>query len=156
MATDCKSYDFSTIERYWQSFWAKTKPFRAVDFSEKPTFYVMDMFPYPSGEGLHIGHPEGFTATDILARYKKAQGFNVLHPMGWDAFGLPAEQYAISTGTHPRETTQNNIVNFRGQIERIGLAIDWETRGQYHRSRVLPLDSVDFYPTFQTRLGLCG
>ncbi len=126
MATDCKSYDFSTIERYWQSFWAKTKPFRAVDFSEKPTFYVMDMFPYPSGEGLHIGHPEGFTATDILARYKKAQGFNVLHPMGWDAFGLPAEQYAISTGTHPRETTQNNIVNFRGQIERIGLAIDWE------------------------------
>lgn len=126
MATNCKDYDFSQIEPYWQSFWEKNKTFRAEDFSDRPPFYILDMFPYPSGAGLHVGHPEGYTATDIIARYKKSKGFNVLHPMGWDAFGLPAEQYAVETGTHPRETTQKNVDNFRRQIKRIGFAIDWD------------------------------
>ena len=88
-------------------------------------FYILDMFPYPSGTGLHVGHPEGYTATDILARYKRAQGFNVLHPMGWDAFGLPAEQYAIKTGQHPRKTTEENIANFKRQIKSLGFSYDW-------------------------------
>ncbi len=126
MDTIIKDYDFSRIEPYWQSFWEKHKTFRAEDFSEKPPCYLLDMFPYPSGAGLHVGHPEGYTASDILSRYKWALGFNVLHPMGWDAFGLPAEQYAVETGTHPRETTEKNVDNFRRQIKRIGFAIDWD------------------------------
>jgi leucyl-tRNA synthetase len=92
----------------------------------KPKYYVLDMFPYPSGSGLHIGHPEGYTATDILARYKRAKGFNVLHPIGWDAFGLPAEQHAVKTGTHPAANTQNNITNFRRQIKALGFSYDWD------------------------------
>ena len=126
MSTECTEYDFKKIEAHWQKFWKENKTFRAEDFLDKPKYYILDMFPYPSGAGLHIGHPEGWIASDILARYKKALGFNVLHPMGWDAFGLPAEQYAISTGTHPRETTRLNIENFRQQINRIGFAIDWD------------------------------
>lgn len=126
MATRCSDYNPSEIEPHWQSFWAQNKTFRAENFSSKPKYYVLDMFPYPSGSGLHIGHPEGYTASDILARFKKAQGHNVLHPMGWDAFGLPAEQYAIKTGTHPANTTKTNVENFRGQIQRIGFAIDWD------------------------------
>ncbi|MEK9633572.1 MAG: leucine--tRNA ligase [Opitutae bacterium] len=118
MAEDEQEYDFSSIERKWQEFWE--------DGSDKPKYYALDMFPYPSGAGLHIGHPEGYVASDILARYRKACGFNVLHPMGWDAFGLPAEQYAIKTGTHPSETTQANVDNFRRQIKSIGFAIDWD------------------------------
>ena len=106
MAEEEKQYDFLTIEKKWQKFWESEKTFQAEDNSEKPKFYALDMFPYPSGAGLHIGHPEGYVASDILARYKKACGFNVLHPMGWDAFGLPAEQYAIKTGTHPSVTTK--------------------------------------------------
>ena len=90
-----------------------------------PKFYILDMFPYPSGTGLHVGHPEGYTATDILARYKRAQGLHVLHPMGWDAFGLPAEQYAIKTGQHPRQTTEANIANFTKQIKSLGFSYDW-------------------------------
>jgi leucyl-tRNA synthetase len=124
--TDCTDYDFLKIEPHWQSIWEQTRPFRAENGSTKPKYYVLDMFPYPSGAGLHIGHPEGYTATDILARYKRARGFNVLHPIGWDAFGLPAEQHAVKTGTHPASNTQNNITNFRRQIKALGFSYDWE------------------------------
>jgi len=126
MATHCKEYDFRQIEPHWQTFWQEKRAFRAENGSAKPKFYVLDMFPYPSGAGLHIGHPEGYTATDILARYQRARGFNVLHPIGWDAFGLPAEQHAVKTGTHPAANTQNNIVNFRRQIKALGFSYDWE------------------------------
>ncbi len=124
--TDCTDYDFLKIEPHWQSIWEQTRPFRAENGSSKPKYYVLDMFPYPSGAGLHIGHPEGYTATDILARFKRAKGFNVLHPIGWDAFGLPAEQHAVKTGTHPASNTQNNITNFRRQIKALGFSYDWE------------------------------
>lgn len=126
MATRCTNYDFSEIEQYWQSYWDQNKTFRAIDFDKRPKYYVLDMFPYPSGEGLHIGHPEGYTATDIVGRYRRANGYNVLHPMGWDAFGLPAEQHAIVTGTHPAENTAANINNFRKQLKCLGLGLDWE------------------------------
>ena len=126
MATNCKDYDFLQIEPHWQSFWERTKAFRAHNESNRPKFYVLDMFPYPSGAGLHIGHPEGYTATDILARYKRARGFNVLHPIGWDAFGLPAEQHAVKTGTHPAANTAANIANFKRQIQALGFSYDWD------------------------------
>ncbi len=119
-------YRPAEIEPKWQRFWLENKTFRAEVDPTKPKYYIMDMFPYPSGSGLHVGHPEGYTATDILARYKRMRGFNVLHPMGWDAFGLPAEQYAIETGTHPRETTQRNIATFRCQIQALGFSYDWD------------------------------
>ncbi len=120
------SYNPKVIEPRWQRYWDEHKTFRTPDVSAKPKYYILDMFPYPSGAGLHVGHPEGYTATDILARYKRMRGFNVLHPMGWDAFGLPAEQYAIDTGTHPRTTTQKNINEFRRQIKMLGFSYDWE------------------------------
>jgi len=126
MAIDGKDYDFLKIEPHWQTFWEKNRTFRSEDDPTKPKYYVLDMFPYPSGAGLHIGHPEGYTATDIVARYRRARGFNVLHPMGWDAFGLPAEQHAVKTGTHPALNTQNNIANFRRQIKALGFSYDWE------------------------------
>src|SRR4051794_27990976 len=113
------------IEAKWQKFWENQKVFQAKNDSSKPKYYVLDMFPYPSSSGLHVGHPEGYTATDILARYKRAKGFNVLHPMGWDAFGLPAEQYAIQTGTHPKITTDKAIENFRRQLKALGFSYDW-------------------------------
>lgn len=113
------------IEPKWQRYWLENKTFRAVR-DDRPKYYILDMFPYPSGDGLHVGHPEGYTATDILARYKRMRGMNVLHPMGWDAFGLPAEQYAVKTGTHPRETTNKNIANFRRQIQMLGFSYDWD------------------------------
>ncbi len=119
-------YDFTAIEKKWQDYWVGNKTFKAEDFSDKPKYYVLDMFPYPSGAGLHVGHPEGYTATDILCRYKRMRGFNVLHPMGWDAFGLPAEQYAVETGTHPSITTEKNINTFRGQIQALGFSYDWD------------------------------
>jgi len=119
-------YIFAEIEKRWQDYWEEHHTFRTEDDFSKPKFYVLDMFPYPSGSGLHVGHPEGYTATDIVARYKRMKGFNVLHPMGWDAFGLPAEQYAIETGTHPSLTTQNNCDNFRRQIKSLGLGYDWD------------------------------
>jgi leucyl-tRNA synthetase len=120
------TYNPKVIEPRWQKFWEQNKTFRAPDASDKPKKYILDMFPYPSGSGLHVGHPEGYTATDILCRYLRMKGFNVLHPMGWDAFGLPAEQYAIETGTHPRETTQRNIDTFRRQIKMLGFSYDWD------------------------------
>jgi leucyl-tRNA synthetase len=120
------SYNPKAIEPRWQRYWLEHKTFRTPDAADKPKLYVLDMFPYPSGSGLHVGHPEGYTATDILCRYRRMLGFNVLHPMGWDAFGLPAEQYAIQTGTHPRLTTEKNISNFRRQIRALGFSYDWD------------------------------
>ena len=125
MANTNQEYNFSSIESKWQAYWAANHTYEAKDFEDKPTFYVLDMFPYPSGAGLHIGHPEGYTASDALKRFKKAQGFNVLHPMGWDAFGLPTEQYAIKTGTHPAITTKQNVATFTKQLTQLGFAYDW-------------------------------
>jgi leucyl-tRNA synthetase len=120
-------YPFKTIEAKWQRYWETNKTFSvtAIDKS-RPKYYVLDMFPYPSGDGLHVGHPEGYTASDIVARYKRMRGFNVLHPMGWDAFGLPAEQYAIKTGTHPKITTEKNVNRFRTQLKALGFSYDWD------------------------------
>ena len=120
------SYDHIKIENKWQSYWFEKKIFSTEVDPKKPKYYVLDMFPYPSGSGLHVGHPLGYIATDIIARYKRHLGFNVLHPMGWDAFGLPAEQYAIKTGTHPSITTKENIANFKKQIKMLGFSYDWE------------------------------
>lgn len=122
-----REYDFTAIEKKWQAYWETNKTFKVDDFAPgKQKFYCLDMFPYPSGAGLHVGHPEGYTATDILCRYKRMRGFNVLHPMGWDAFGLPAEQYAVETGTHPSITTERNINRFREQIKALGFSYDWD------------------------------
>jgi len=127
MDTRKGTYDLAEIEKKWQQYWAKNGTFRAAegDFS-KPKYYVLDMFPYPSGQGLHVGHPEGYTASDIVARYKRMKGYNVLHPFGWDAFGLPAEQHAIKTGTNPAETTDRNIANMRRQTKSLGFSYDWD------------------------------
>ena len=120
-------YNFSAIEKKWQAYWLKNKTFACdAHDKQKQKFYCLDMFPYPSGAGLHVGHPEGYTATDILCRYKRMKGFNVLHPMGWDAFGLPAEQYAVETGTHPAITTEKNVNRFREQIRMLGFSYDWD------------------------------
>ena len=123
-------YNFSAIEKKWQKYWLENKTFKTVNARDskdgRPKFYCLDMFPYPSGAGLHVGHPEGYTATDILCRYKRMKGFNVLHPMGWDAFGLPAEQYAVETGTHPAITTKKNVDRFREQIRALGFSYDWD------------------------------
>ncbi|HJY19715.1 MAG TPA: leucine--tRNA ligase, partial [Chthoniobacterales bacterium] len=127
-----KPYPFDQIEPKWQAIWDERQLFHGPNPCEKgfdpakPKFYVLDMFPYPSGAGLHVGHPEGYTATDIVARYKRMRGFNVLHPMGWDAFGLPAEQYAIKTGQHPAITTRENVAKFKSQLKRIGFSYDWQ------------------------------
>ena len=128
----------SEIEAKWQQYWAENQTFAASNQSAKPKYYVLDMFPYPSGVGLHAGHPEGYTATDIISRMKRMQGYNVLHPMGWDAFGLPAENYAIKTGVHPRITTDQNIANYKRQLKSLGLAYDWDrevdtTDPEYYR-----------------------
>ena len=118
-------YHFNDIEAKWQKYWAENQTFKAVNKSEKPKYYVLDMFPYPSGAGLHVGHPLGYIASDIYARYKRHQGFNVLHPQGYDSFGLPAEQYAIQTGQHPAKTTKENILRYREQLDKIGFSFDW-------------------------------
>ncbi len=131
------NYNFSEIEPKWQKHWDDLKVFQTKEDKNLPKYYVLDMFPYPSGAGLHVGHPEGYTATDIMARYKRMKGFNVLHPMGWDSFGLPAENYAIKTGTHPDETTQKNIKTFKRQLKMLGFSYDWD--------REVATSNVDFY-----------
>jgi len=120
------AYDPATIEPRWQAYWDAQRTFRTEDGGDRPKYYVLDMFPYPSGQGLHVGHPEGYTATDIMARYKRMRGYNVLHPMGWDAFGLPAENYAVKTGTHPAVTTRKNIETFKRQLKMFGFSYDWD------------------------------
>ena len=132
------AFDYKAIEKKWQDFWEKNETFKTDinDFS-KPKYYVLDMFPYPSGVGLHAGHPEGYTATDVISRYKRMKGFNVLHPMGFDSFGLPAEQYAISTGNHPAGFTNRNIEHFTEQLKGLGFSYDW--------SRVVSTSDPSFY-----------
>lgn len=130
-------YHFNSIEAKWQQYWAENKTFKAENQSDKPKYYVLDMFPYPSGAGLHVGHPLGYIASDIYARYKRHQGYNVLHPQGYDSFGLPAEQYAIQTGQHPRKTTDNNIARYRSQLDKIGFSYDW--------SREVRTSDPDYY-----------
>ncbi len=132
-----KHYDHVAVEKKWQDYWAKNKTFKAVNHSDKPKFYALDMFPYPSGAGLHVGHPLGYIASDIVSRYKRHKGFNVLHPMGYDSFGLPAEQYAIQTGQHPAITTKENIARYREQMDRIGFSFDWD--------REVRTSSPDYY-----------
>ena len=131
------SYNFKKIEKKWQEYWSKNQTFRAENSSDKPKYYILDMFPYPSGSGLHVGHPLGYIASDILARYKRHKGFNVLHPQGYDSFGLPAEQYAIQTGKHPAKTTKINISRYRDQLDQMGFSFDW--------SREVQTSSPDFY-----------
>jgi leucyl-tRNA synthetase len=122
-------YQFKDIEKKWQAFWAANQTFKADNNSSKPKYYVLDMFPYPSGAGLHVGHPLGYIASDIFSRYKRLKGFNVLHPMGYDSFGLPAEQYAIQTGQHPAITTEDNIATYRRQLDQLGFSFDCLTAG---------------------------
>ena len=130
-------YDFESIEKKWQAYWAKNQTFKVENDSDKPKYYILDMFPYPSGAGLHVGHPLGYIASDIFARYKRHKGYNVLHPQGYDSFGLPAEQYAIQTGQHPAKTTKENISRYRVQLDQMGFSYDW--------SRELRTSSPDFY-----------
>lgn len=130
-------YDFARIEAKWQKFWEDNKTFKTENKSNKPKYYALDMFPFPSGDGLHVGHPEGYTATDIMSRYKRMKGFNVLHPMGWDSFGLPAENYAMKTNTHPDITTKKNIANFTRQLKALGFSYDWD--------REIATSNVDYY-----------
>ena len=118
-------YTFNAIEAKWRQIWQERNTYRVSEDNSKPKFYVLDMFPYPSGAGLHVGHPLGYIASDIFARYKRLKGFNVLHPMGYDSFGLPAEQYAIQTGQHPAITTKENIVRYRQQLDLMGFSFDW-------------------------------
>ena len=120
-----KEYDFKQIEASWQKYWRDNQVYKVNEDQAKPKCYVLDMFPYPSGAGLHVGHPLGYIASDIYARYKRLTGHNVLHPMGYDSFGLPAEQYAIQTGQHPAITTETNINRYREQLDKIGFSYDW-------------------------------
>ena len=119
-------YNFRKIEQEWQEAWKKRGTYKVSNESAKPKYYVLDMFPYPSGAGLHVGHPLGYIASDIYSRYKRLKGFNVLHPMGFDSFGLPAEQYALETGQHPATTTEKNIATFKAQLDKIGFCYDWD------------------------------
>ena len=118
-------FDHGQLDKKWQQYWEQNQTFKAPDVPSDKKKYILDMFPYPSGSGLHVGHPEGYTATDIVSRYWRMQGFDVLHPMGWDAFGLPAEQHAIATGEHPEQTTLRNIQTFKRQLKSLGFSYDW-------------------------------
>lgn len=137
MSENSIEYNFKEIEAKWQKYWDVNKSFKADNVSNKPKYYALDMFPFPSGDGLHVGHPEGYTATDIMSRYKRMLGFNVLHPMGWDSFGLPAENYAMKTGTHPDITTKKNIATFTHQLKSLGFSYDWD--------REIATSNVDYY-----------
>src|SRR5215813_9360363 len=121
-----RQYDHKKIEKKWQAYWAKKGIYQSKDASKKPKQYVLDMFPYPSGEGLHVGHPKGYIATDVYSRFSRMQGYDVLHPMGWDAFGLPAENYALKNKVHPRVAVEKNIANFKSQLSHIGFDYDWD------------------------------
>ena len=131
-------YNFREIEKKWQKAWVDNRTYKVVEDTTKQKYYVLNMFPYPSGAGLHVGHPLGYIASDIYARYKRLKGFNVLNPMGYDAYGLPAEQYAIKTGQHPEKTTNENIAHYREQLDKIGFSFDWDREvrtcdpGYYH------------------------
>ena len=127
-------YDFRRIEKDWQRKWKASNAYKVENDFSKPKYYVLDMFPYPSGAGLHVGHPLGYIASDIYSRYKRLKGFNVLHPMGFDSFGLPAEQYALDTGQHPAETTKKNIATFKSQLDNIGFCYDWSREVQTYLS----------------------
>ncbi|MFZ1657376.1 MAG: class I tRNA ligase family protein, partial [Flavobacteriales bacterium] len=131
------AYDHTEIEKKWRDEWRKRGTYRVENDTTLPKYYVLDMFPYPSGAGLHVGHPLGYIASDIVARYKRHSGFNVLHPMGYDSFGLPAEQYAIQTGQHPAKTTEENAARYREQLDRIGFSFDW--------SREVRTSNADYY-----------
>ena len=150
---DSMGFEHKKIEKKWQEYWDTNKTFETdvYDFS-KPKYYVLDMFPYPSGQGLHVGHPEGYTATDIVSRYKRMKGFNVLHPMGWDAFGLPAEQYAIKTGNHPAGFTETNIETFKRQLKMLGFSYDWSKEISYLQISVLQMDAVIFEQMYKDGL----
>src|SRR3974390_834121 len=135
-------YDAKRIEAAWQVYWDQHQTFRVDSFRQnQPKIYVLDMFPYPSGSGLHVGHPEGYTATDIVCRYRRCRGYSVMHPTGWAAFGRPAEQHAKKTGTHPRTTTESNVNNFRRQLKMLGFSYDWD--------RELATTDVDSFPWTQ-------
>ena len=137
-------YNFREIEKKWHQKWVENKTYKVTEDENKKKFYVLNMFPYPSGAGLHVGHPLGYIASDIYARYKRLNGFNVLNPMGYDAYGLPAEQYAIQTGQHPEVTTVANINRYREQLDKIGFSFDWDREVRTCDPKVLPLDSVGF------------
>ena len=139
-------YRPAELDAKWQHYWREKQTFSADFPSDKPKFYVLDMFPYPSGAGLHVGHPLGYIASDIVARFKRHQGFNVLHPMGYDAFGLPAEQYAIQTGQHPERTTEKNIERYREQLDRIGFSFDWSAPAD----RIITIGPNGFLSNFFT------
>lgn len=130
-------YQFREIEKAWQGFWETNKTFQAQVNPAKPKYYVLDMFPYPSGAGLHVGHPLGYIASDIMARYKRLQGYEVLHPMGFDSFGLPAEQYAIQTGQHPAITTEQNITRYIEQLKNMGFSFDWSRKSEHLMHRII-------------------
>ena len=136
-------YDFRAIEQKWQRRWAEQKTYRVEVDKSRPKYYVLDMFPYPSGAGLHVGHPLGYIASDIYSRYKRLRGFNVLHPMGYDAFGLPAEQYAIQTGQHPAVTTEKNINRYREQLDKIGFSFDWDRDGHSSKCSIVTIATTN-------------
>ena len=138
-------YNFNEIEKKWRQKWVEDKTYKVVEDKEKKKFYVLNMFPYPSGAGLHVGHPLGYIASDIYARYKRQNGFNVLNPMGYDAYGLPAEQYAIQTGQHPAVTTETNIARYREQLDKIGFSHATDRKARTHmRPKILQVDTVGF------------
>ena len=143
-----QKYEYKRIEKKWQDVWDEQGAFVAPDDFSKPKFYALVEFPYPSGAGLHVGHPRSYTALDIVARKKRMQGYNVLYPMGWDAFGLPTENYAIKNHIHPSIVTANNIARFKSQLKALGLSFDW-SRGQHHRPQLLQVDPVDLPAALQ-------